>query len=406
MLGRNLDLAGLAGCAVATAAVVLLVPSVEPLRIALGLPFVLFFPGYALVAALFARKDDLDLIERIAFSLGLSIVVVPMMALALDFSPWGISLNPTLALVTLFSLLVAAMAAYRRRLLPADEAFAVTIDVRLLQQPQLRISERLLTLLLILSLLGLGVVAYYAATSRGGSERFTEFYVLGAGGEAQDYPTAVDVAGDVALVLGVANHEGTETVYRVEIAVNGQTIDALRGIRLADGERRQETISFSPLEAGAEQKVEFKLFKEGLSEPYRVLHLWIDVGGPPPEALVAEASVEPSPLPPAPLPTPGPSGALIYHLEPGDTLTEIADRFGVDPWAVATANGMSELGPVPAHEDIVIPGTTYTVQAGDTLASIAAAFGVSPAVLMEANGIADANMVYAGQEVAVPSASP
>ncbi len=406
MVRRNLDLFGIVAWALATVAVVLLVPSLGPVRVALGLPFVLFFPGYALVAALFSRKDDLDPIERIALSVGLSIAVVPLIGLGLNYSPWGIRLGPILAFVTLFIVLAAAVAVYRRRLLPADEAFAVVIDVRLPQRSQVRIFDRLFAALLVLSLVGLGLVVYSVAASRGSSERFTEFYVLGPDGKAQDYPTAVEVGGYATVVLGVANHEGMETAYRVEIAINGQTIDALRGIRLADGDQREETISFSPEKAGANQKVEFRLYKEGVLEPYRAVHLWVDVGGLPSEALVAGASLEPSPLPPTPVLTPGPSGGLMYHLEPGDTLTDIAERFQVDPWAVATANGMSELEPISAHEDIIIPGTTYIVQAGDTLASIAAAFGVSPAVILEANGIADANTIYAGQEVAIPGAWP
>ncbi len=32
----------------------------SPVRVVLGLPFVLFFPGYALIAALYPRRDDLD----------------------------------------------------------------------------------------------------------------------------------------------------------------------------------------------------------------------------------------------------------------------------------------------------------------------------------------------------------
>jgi uncharacterized membrane protein len=47
-----------------------------PIRIILGLPLVLFLPGYSLIATLFPRKDDLDAIERIALSFGLSIAIV------------------------------------------------------------------------------------------------------------------------------------------------------------------------------------------------------------------------------------------------------------------------------------------------------------------------------------------
>jgi uncharacterized membrane protein len=50
----------------------------SPVRIILGLPLVLFLPGYSLIAALFIRKDDLDGIERIALSVGLSIAITPI----------------------------------------------------------------------------------------------------------------------------------------------------------------------------------------------------------------------------------------------------------------------------------------------------------------------------------------
>ena len=49
-----------------------------PVRIVLGLLLVLFLPGYSLIAALFPGRDDLDGIERIALSFGLSIAVVPL----------------------------------------------------------------------------------------------------------------------------------------------------------------------------------------------------------------------------------------------------------------------------------------------------------------------------------------
>ena len=49
-----------------------------PIRIILGLPLVLFLPGYALIATLFPRKDDFDGIERIALSFGLSIAISPI----------------------------------------------------------------------------------------------------------------------------------------------------------------------------------------------------------------------------------------------------------------------------------------------------------------------------------------
>src|SRR2546422_6641126 len=101
----NVDLLCVIGCSFAVALIVLAVPDAKPVRVVFGLPFVLFFPGYALIAALFPRKQDLDTIERIALSLGLSIAVVPLIGLGLNYSPWGIRLDPILVFITLFIVL-------------------------------------------------------------------------------------------------------------------------------------------------------------------------------------------------------------------------------------------------------------------------------------------------------------
>ena len=71
--------------------IIALFPS-SVLRIILGLPFILFLPGYTLTAALFPRRTDLGSIERVALSFGLSIAVVPLIGLILNYTPWGIRL--------------------------------------------------------------------------------------------------------------------------------------------------------------------------------------------------------------------------------------------------------------------------------------------------------------------------
>ena len=135
-MNRGLDLAVAIACALATTPVVLLAPFAEPARIGLGLVFVLFMPGYVLVAALYPRNDDLDLVERVALSLGLSIAVVPLIGLSLNYSPWGIRLNPILAFVTLFIVLAAAVAVCRRLTLPSDEAMGIPMSLTLPKWPR------------------------------------------------------------------------------------------------------------------------------------------------------------------------------------------------------------------------------------------------------------------------------
>lgn len=87
---------------------------ISPVRIILGLPLVLFLPGYALIAALFPRKDDLDGIERVALSFGLSIAITPLLGLALNYTPFGIRFAPVLIVLSVFTISLAICAYVRR----------------------------------------------------------------------------------------------------------------------------------------------------------------------------------------------------------------------------------------------------------------------------------------------------
>jgi len=418
MFSRNFDLIIATACALVTVAVVLLVPALAPIRIVFGLPFVLLLPGYVLLAALYPRKGDLDSVERAALSFGLSIAIVPLIGLALNYSPWGVRLNPILAFVSLFIVMGAGAAVYRRRAVPPEEAFAV--NVRLPRWYRVGPARVAAAAIVVLCSVGF-VAAASLAVSRGSSESFTEFYILGPGGRAEGYPRTLALGDSLAVILGVVNHEGDDAGYRIEATVGGQAADLIDTLWLKDGEQWERPATLVPNQAGDSQEVEFLLYREGVSGAYRAVHLWVDVEGPPAEALVEKAPSQPkptvtvSPTPaasPTPLPTPPPPvltagpGGLIYVVEPGDTLTTVGERFGVSPEAIAVANGMPEPGPILAGEELTIPGTTYVVQAGDSLTSIAAAFGVTPAAIMEANGIADASTIYAGREVAIPGAAP
>jgi len=78
-------------------------------RYLLGSIFVLFLPGYSLIKALFPTKvpiptptKELDNIERIALSIGMSLALVPIVGLLLNYTPWGIRLTPiTISLLAL-----------------------------------------------------------------------------------------------------------------------------------------------------------------------------------------------------------------------------------------------------------------------------------------------------------------
>ena len=70
-------------------------------RYLLGSIFVLWLPGYTFIKALFPAKE-LDNIERIALSIGMSLALVTITGLLLSYTPWGIRVTPvTLSLLAL-----------------------------------------------------------------------------------------------------------------------------------------------------------------------------------------------------------------------------------------------------------------------------------------------------------------
>lgn len=113
---------------------------------------------------------------------------------------------------------------------------------------------------------------------------------------------------------------------------------------------------------------------------------------------------------PTPAPTPAPAPQpdyVVYTVVPGDTLSGIAARFGTTYQKIAADNGIANPSLIfPGQVLRIYPGNnsgggsndiTYTVQPGDTLSGIAARFGTTYQRLAEVNGIANPNLIYPGQ---------
>ena len=95
-------------------------PPLIYVRYVLGSLYVLYLPGYSLIEALYPRGDELEPLERLALSIGLSLALVPLVGLLLNYTPWGIRLVPvtiSLAILTEGLSVIALIRKYRYYLL-------------------------------------------------------------------------------------------------------------------------------------------------------------------------------------------------------------------------------------------------------------------------------------------------
>jgi len=249
------------------------------LRIIFGLCLVLFFPGYTLLSVLFPRKGTLSGIERVALSFGLSIAIVPLMGLILNYTPWGIRLYPILIAITIFIFAAATIAWQRQKRLPSQERFEVIFTVALPQWAGMSNLDKGLSVGLVVAIVAaLGCLGYVIANPKQG-EKFTEFYILGLEGKAENYPQQVTVGEEARVILGIVNHEYQPTSYRVEIEISGVKDKEIRTGILAHEEKWEQVVGFTPEEVGLNQKVEFWLYKDAVLQPHleQPLHLYINV---------------------------------------------------------------------------------------------------------------------------------
>jgi len=246
------------------------------LRIILGVPFLVFFPGYTLTSALFPRKEEIASIERVALSFGLSVGVVPLIGLILNYTSPGIRLEPVLYSVAIFIFITSVIVWLRRRRLAEPDRFNIGFSLTI---PSLTSStrDRVLSIILVITVVGaLGTVGYIFAVPKM-EESFTEFYILGPDGKVQDYPGELKVKEEGRVIVGIINHEHETVTYRVEVRIDGAKNNDVARIVLGDGEKWEKPVSFVPQVARQNQKVAFFLFKEWQGQVYLTAFIWVNV---------------------------------------------------------------------------------------------------------------------------------
>jgi LysM repeat protein len=126
------------------------------------------------------------------------------------------------------------------------------------------------------------------------------------------------------------------------------------------------------------------------------------------------------------------SSAGRYTIVKGDTISGIAQRYGLTTAGLLAANNLSRTSIIYPGQTITLGGSsiaitpvsnvtpasppstpptsapapvinnTYTIARGDTVTSIAARFGVSVDAVLSANGLTRASIIYAGRTLTIP----
>ncbi len=252
-----------------------------PLRVIIALPILLFLPGYLLISAMFPRKRELSGIERFTLSIGLSIAISVFDGFLISVTIWRFRPAPIIYSLSLIVLILVLITLLVRLRIPKEERFSLDPSVISDLFASLRESseepsdiERALMIALVGSIMiASGMLVYAKLTFD--EERFTVLYILGEGGKAEDYPSALYILEPSSMVVGVENYEHDRVNYTLEVRLGGHLLKKQK-IVLSHGEKWVDDVYFMPRHLGKHLKLEFLLYKDGSAIPYRSVHLWVD----------------------------------------------------------------------------------------------------------------------------------
>ena len=126
------------------------------------------------------------------------------------------------------------------------------------------------------------------------------------------------------------------------------------------------------------------------------------------------------------LPLPGLAGQVV--VKPGETLSDIAARYGVSVDRLLQLNGIKDPKGLQVGTKLTVPGApsspsrgsssqggssqgsggrgNYTVKSGETISEIADRYGISSERLLALNGIRDPKGLQVGSRITVPTSGP
>ena len=246
-------------------------PSWSPLRAVVGVPAVLLLPGHTLTAALFPRTRALDGLNRLALAIGLSTAQLPLCALILSHSVWGLSPAALVVSITALTLVWCAVASLRVAGSPSESREALWERVNPIEWAVLAMCAALLVTC---------AVALLLVIPERGRSTSTEFYMLGREGRGDTFPQSTAPDRPVEVQLGVTNWEAAEVAFFVVALGQGKIVGVVPAFSVGAGATWSTPLTLTLSAHGFGERIDVLLFRTDRQAPYRQLGLILDV--PPP----------------------------------------------------------------------------------------------------------------------------
>lgn len=290
-----------------------------PARVLIGLPLLVFVPGYGLLAALFPRRQDdpgakafagvsvgaLTTFERTALSFGVSVALLPLLALALDLLGTGFGAETILVALNLVVFATVVVAAIRRMYLLETEQFAGSglgwFTRRLSNVSSMsRFNAAVTALLVVTAVVAMSSLAVALVAPNDG-EQYTNVALLSENESgalvAGDYPTDIERGERASLTVAVENREQRTVDYTLvgelqRVDRSGGSIEVLEETEVARASRTVEhgetwnaNASVSPTMTGEGLRLVYHVYRgeapsdASVDTDYRHVHLWTNVTG-------------------------------------------------------------------------------------------------------------------------------
>ncbi|WP_407356704.1 DUF1616 domain-containing protein [Methanolobus sp. WCC5] len=285
------------------------------LRIVYSSLLMFFIPGYAFIASIFPKKDEISGIERFTLSIGFSIIIVTFTGLVVSLTKWMLNQYTIALSLLIFTVIFIFIASIRRNSLDEEERFTLFITEKnkiadtksvdenesigkkpkkfmivrktkvktikkrniynIINQNDRPNMQKILFIGLLCSLvLVSGFIINQNITRE--KDSFTTLYVLGPNGKAEEYPHTISESDPAKIIVGIENHELTHINYILQAKLDGMVLEEIK-VNLGHKEKWEQELIITPtrLKLGR-QKLEFALYKDQVGNfAYRSVHIWV-----------------------------------------------------------------------------------------------------------------------------------